>query len=205
MKRTILCLLVSVTSWLNAQKNIEGIEIGFDGFFSASTVGGSYGIGPKLGFRMNENLILGPSFRFQRSWSNNVNGNFGYNIYGGGGFLHGRYGNVLFGGFEFEMLKSPINYTVINPTRNWVPTLFICGGFSKEFNEIARLNVGLYYDVINHVNSPFRQAYFMKVTNQAGQVVKYVPLIYRISFYFPISRKDKDSKEEVPEDEYNEE
>jgi hypothetical protein len=95
---------------------------------------------------------------------------------------------------------------VVNPSKNWIPSLFICGGFSKEFNQIVRLNVGVYYDVINHVNSPFRQAYFVKVTNQVGQVVKYIPMIYRISFYFPIGRKDKDSKskttEELEESEY---
>lgn len=196
MKNLILSLFIGASTFLNAQKTIEGFELGMDGFVSASNIGGSFGIGPKFGFVLNENLILGPSFRFQRSWSNNLSQKFGYNIYGGGMFLHGRYGNILFGGFEFEMLKSPISYTVVNSSKNWVPTLFICGGFSKEFNEIVRLNVGIYYDVINHVNSPFRQGYILTIKNESGQIVKYVPMIYRISFFFPIGRKDKNSEKE---------
>lgn len=207
MKNLVLSICICLSTSLYAQKTIEGYELGLDGFVSASTIGGTFGIGPKFGLRFNDNLILGPSFRFQRSWSNNISTKYGYNIFGGGMFLHGRYANILFGGFEFEMLKSPISYTVVNSSKNWIPTLFICGGFSKEFNEIIRLNVGIYYDVINHVNSPFRQGYFLTVKNQSGQIVKYVPMIYRISFYFPLGKKDKktEAEEEIEELEETEE
>jgi hypothetical protein len=192
---------ISLFSSLTASsQSIEGVELGFDGFVGFSNIGGSVGIGPKVGFVLNENLIVGPTFRLQRSWSSNVGTPFGYSIYGGGVFAHARYGNVLFGGAEIEMLKSPINYTIINPSKSWVPSLFICGGFSKEFNSIVRINAGIYYDVINHVNSPFRQAYFMKVTNEFGQVVKIIPLIYRISFYFPLGKKKSSTSAKTKED-----
>lgn len=198
MKTPIFLFFLGLGSLLFAQnndadpKNIEGYELGIDLSISASNLGGTYGFGPKFGLRFNDNLILGPSIRFQKSWSNYYGATNSYNIYGGGVFLHGRYKNVLFGGFEFEMLNSPINYTVYNPSKNWTPTLFLCAGFSKEWNHIVRLNVGMYYDVINHVNSPFRQGYFMKITNPTtGQVTKMVPLIYRISFFFPLDRPDK--------------
>jgi len=218
MKTPIFLLFLGLGTFLFAQNNesspktIEGYELGIDLSISASNLGGSYGFGPKFGLRFNENLILGPSIRFQKSWSNNYGAKYGYNIYGGGMFLHGRYKNVLFGGFEFEMLNSPINYTTYSASKNWVPTLFFCAGFSKEWNHIIRLNVGLYYDVINSANSPFRQGYFMKITNPTtGQVTKMVPLIYRISFFFPLDRPDKKAKnkdngeEEIIEEEYNEE
>lgn len=188
MKKLVLLFLFGISLFGVAQK-VEGTELGFDGFFSASNLGGSFGIGPKFGFRFNENLIAGPSARFQRTWSNYFGEKFGYTIYGGGVFVHARYKNVLFGGAEAELLRSPINYVNINSTRKLVPTLFLCAGFSKEFNEAIRLNVGLYYDIINHENSPFRQAYMMKVTDSQGQVVKYVPMIYRISFFFRLGDK----------------
>ena len=187
MKKIILFCLISLSSNCFSQK-VEGTELGIDGFFGASNLGGSFGIGPKFGFRFNENFIAGPSFRFQRSWSNGIGTKFGYNIFGGGLFAHARYKNILFGGVEFEMLKSPISYTSLASQKSWIPTLFICGGFSKEFNESIRLNVGMYYDVINNINSPFRQAYFLTSKNSAGQVVKYIPLIYRISFFFRLGK-----------------
>lgn len=208
MKKYLVLAFLSLNiSVFSQTKTIEGYELGIDGFVSASNNGGAFGLGPKFGFRLNENLILGPSFRWQKTWSSYYSQTFSYSIRGGGLFVHARYKNVLFGGVEFEMLKSPVSYTAIAPPTNWIPTVFLCGGFSKEWNHIVRLNAGLYYDVVNHVNSPFRTAYFMTIKNaQTGQIQKYLPLIYRISFFFPLDRPDKDNgdpTEEVePEEEY---
>lgn len=209
MKKFLACFILSVSFGSNGQL-IEGTELGFDGFFSASSQGGAFGIGPKFGFLMNENLILGPSFRFQRTWSNNLytGVNYSYNNYGGGFFLHGRYKNTLFGGFEFEVMKNKNVFVDTSAVfTNVVPTLFVCAGFSREFKGIVRLNVGLYYDVINSINSPFRSGYILKIRNaQTGEVQRYAPLIYRISFYFPLfkeafAKKNGPSDEEVIEDE----
>lgn len=189
MKKLVLLLSLFGAMNTSMAQTIEGHEIGIDGFVNASTIGGTYAFGLKYGMVLNENLVVGPSVRFQRSWSNNIGTKFSYNIYGGGLFLHARYQNVIYGALEFEMLNSPISYTIVNPGKNWVPTFFIGGGFSREFNELVRLNLGLYYDLINHVNSPFRQHYTFKITDaQTGQTVKWIPIIYRISFFFPIGR-----------------
>lgn len=199
MKKFFLSIFLGISLCSNAQI-IEGTEIGFDGFFSASTQGGALGIGPKFGFLMNENLIIGPSFRFQRTWSNNLytGVNYSYNNYGGGFFLHGRYKNTLFGGFEFEVMKNKNVFVDTSAVfTNVVPTLFVCAGFSREFKGIVRLNVGLYYDVINSKNSPFRKGYILPIKNaQSGAIQGYVPLIYRISFFFPLTKTDKSKKEE---------
>lgn len=199
MKKFLACFILSVSFGSNGQL-IEGTELGFDGFFSASSQGGAFGIGPKFGFLMNENLILGPSFRFQRTWSNNLytGVNYSYNNYGGGFFLHGRYKNTLFGGFEFEVMKNKNVFVDTSAVfTNVVPTLFVCAGFSREFKGIVRLNVGLYYDVINSKNSPFRKGYILPIKNaQSGAIQGYVPLIYRISFFFPLTKTDKSKKEE---------
>jgi hypothetical protein len=202
MKRIILIYLFFASSLSFAQK-IEGTEIGFDGFFGASTFGVSYGIGPKFGFVMNENLILGPSIRYQRTWANNLAGQkASYNNFGGGFFLHGRYKNVIFGGAELEVLKTSNTFIDTSAVfKKIVPTLFICAGFSKEFNGIVRINVGAYYDVINSKNSPFRQAYFLTTKDVNGQIVKYIPLIYRISFFFPLTHNKKQSKSKKTEKE----
>jgi hypothetical protein len=188
MKKFILLALIALSNSLHSSAQIEGHEIGVDGFVSASTVGGSYSFGLKYGMVMNENIVVGPSFRFQRNWSNNIGTKFGFNILGGGVFAHFRYQNAVYGGIEFEMLHSPVSYVFPNPGSNWVPTLFVGGGFSREFDWV-RLNAGMYYDVINHANSPFRQSYFMKIKDATtGQVVRILPIIYRISFFFPIGR-----------------
>lgn len=173
---------------LNASfaQEIEGSEFGIDGYFGASNLGGSFSVGAKYGLKFQENFIAGPSLRVQHNWSKNdftgVTGN--YTIYGVGAFGHARFGNVLFAGAEFELMRSPYtpSGTAIANGPVWTPALFLGGGYSQEFNESFRLNAGVMYDVINHINSPFRQGYFMRNANNVP-----IPLIYRITFFFVIS------------------
>jgi hypothetical protein len=192
MKKVFTLLLALIISTMSFTQKIEALEIGIDGYFGASTMGGSFGFGPKLGFRMNENLILGPSFRFQRTWTkNNFTGQeFSFNNYGGGFFIHGRYKNAVYGGVEAEVMKTNYVFDASAVFKKVVPTVFLCAGFSKEFNETIRLNVGLYYDVINSKNSPFRTSYVMTVKDpQTGQIVRYIPMIYRISVFIPLGKR----------------
>ena len=51
-------------STVNAQE-IEGTEIGFDGYFGASTNGGSFTLGAKYGFKLKEYFLVGPSVGFR--------------------------------------------------------------------------------------------------------------------------------------------
>lgn len=185
MRTLFISLLSTFMLSSSFAQQIEGTEFGIDGFFGASTNGGSFSIGAKYGLKFKENFIAGPSVRFNRNWNNNVVSGFksSYNVFGLGGFVHGRFGNVLFAGAEFEMMRTPYSTpfsTSFGPT--WSPTLFVGGGYSQEFNESFRINAGIMYDVINHVNSPFRQGYFMRNSQQV-----LIPLIYRITFFFVLS------------------
>ncbi len=183
MKKFILLLSFSLLiGQVNAQK-VEGTEIGVDVIFHASNFGGTVGIGGKYGFKFGEHIITGPSVRYQRAWSKNVlqGTKTGYNVWGGGGFIHARFFNALFVGAEFEMLKSPYQFGFLSVNGSWSPTFFIGGGFSMEFKETWRINAGMMYDVVNHQNSPLRPQYFM--TNSQGALL---PVIYRIAFFFPL-------------------
>ena len=158
MKRIIpilVTLLLSMSHPFAQNFEMEGSEIGFDVAFSASTNGGNAGIGLKYGINLGENLILGPSVRYERTWVKNVYSGYngGYNVYGGGVFTHIRFLEALFVGAEFEMLKSPYNSTgyLTSISSSWAPTLFIGGGFSKEFNDSFRINAGLMYDIIDNL------------------------------------------------------
>ncbi len=192
-------LIIFYQNSLLAQKNVEGHEIGIDASFNASSIGGVLELGPKFGFRMNENIILGPTLRYQRAWSQPYysTNSFSYNNLGIGFFLHGRYRNVVFGGFEAEVLRNKNVFIDTSAIfKKFVPTIFLCAGFSKEFNGIVRLNAGLYYDLVNSLNSPFRSAYKMSIKDPTtGQIVKRIPVIYRISFFFPLGNKKKEIRE----------
>ncbi|MCR9173075.1 MAG: hypothetical protein NXI10_11310 [bacterium] len=180
----VICILFSLSS--NAQST-EGTELGLEGTFHVSNLGGSFGVGVKYGWKFGEYFIAGPSARYQRSWfqvGTNTNSptTTGFNVFGGGGFIHARFFNALFAGAEAELLHSPLagNF-VVTGSSNWAPSLLLGGGFSMEFNEKWRLNLGIFYDAIDHPNSPLRTQYFMR--NSLGALL---PVIYRINFFFPI-------------------
>ena len=177
---------------ISSQTVITSQELGVEGFFGASNQSGSFGIGPKFGFVLNENIAIGPSFRIQRNWSNLLGNSFSQTVYGGGAFAHIRYKSngksTVFGAVEFEYLRSPfvdINFQNVT-SKKWAPTLFLGGGFLVRVNNVIGINAGILYDVINADNSPFRSSYFFKQKNQAGVVTKIYPLIYRLTFLFKL-------------------
>ena len=93
-----------------------------------------------------------------------------------------------------KKLKTPFNFG--GPQQEfkpWVATLFIGGGFSKLYNKV-RINLGIFYDVINANNSPFRPNYAIKINDPEGNVQRILPIIYRINFFFPLGNKSKEDK-----------
>ena len=186
MKRFLL-LLLSLPLLSYSQVAYNGSELGVELFAGASTLGGSVGGDLKYAAILNENWAVGPSFRLQRTWSNNLGQKMGFSIYGGGVYAHYRIKNTLFVGGEYELLKSPYNFIFFNySSKQWASTLFLGGGFSRDFNHKIRVNGGIFYDIINAENSPFRSSYSVRIKNEMGQVVRILPMIYRITFFFPL-------------------
>lgn len=209
MKFYILCTALLISTSFYAQEDeyydepeeetkteypgiFQGSEIGVDIAFTASSNGGNVGLGLKYGAKFGKYIIAGPSVRYDLTWVKNQvgtgNGQNGkYSVYGGGAYIHGRFFNALFVGAEFEYLRSPydINGFLTN-LPSWSPTLFLGGGFSMEFKETIRLNAGIMYDVINAKNSPFRNSYSITQKDSNGNIVKILPIIYRIAFFIPI-------------------
>ena len=192
MKKFLFVFLIFTIQDITAQIDVTSQELGIEGYFGASNQGGSFGIGPKFGFILNENIAIGPSFRIQRNWSNLLGNSFSQTVYGGGAFAHIRYKSkgrsTVFGAVEFEYLRSPfvdINFQNVT-AKKWAPTLFIGCGFLVRVNKVVGINAGILYDVINADNSPFRSSYFLKQKNQAGVVTKIYPLIYRLTFLFKL-------------------
>jgi hypothetical protein len=186
MKRIIL-LLIFLPLLSYAQVAYNGSELGVELFAGASNLGGSVGGDLKYAAILNENWAVGPSFRLQRTWSNNLGQKMGFSIYGGGVYAHYRIKNTLFVGGEYELLKSPYNFIFFNySSKQWASTLFLGGGFSRDFNHKIRVNGGIFYDIINAENSPFRSSYSVRIKNEMGVIVRTLPIIYRITFFFPL-------------------
>lgn len=185
MKRSLFVIFLLCSLSSNAQTT-EGTELGVGGTFYASNLSGSINLGLKYGWKFREYFIAGPSFTYQRNWATvgvNTSNPVGtsYNVFGGGGFLHARFFNALFVGTEIEFWRSPINNGFVTAQNKWVPSILLGGGYSMEFNEKWRINLGIFMDVIDRPNSPLRTQYFMR--NSLGALI---PVLYRINFFFPL-------------------
>ncbi|MCO5268198.1 MAG: hypothetical protein M9897_04800 [Brumimicrobium sp.] len=181
--------------FLHAQDNHH--EIGVDiQAASISNRGGAFGGAVKYAYVLSEDIAFGPSFRFQYLWSKDLYyGTQGKSFtWGGGAFFHYRFLQWLYVGAEVEVLKNP--FTWVRPDKRWSLTAFVGGGFSHDFGPI-RLNFGLLYDIADAVRdpytsnpSPLSREYFIKVVDpKKPNFGKYVPLIYRLTFFIPIRPK----------------
>lgn len=186
-------LFLITSSTLFSQKEYEiGVEITAA---SGSNLGGSVGGSLKFAIVEDEALAYGPSIRYQYLWSNNTFTGLNANasLFGGGGFLHYRFMDWFFVGSEIEVLTNP--FPVINPEKKWSLTAFFGGGVHKDFDWV-KLNVGLLFDAADALRdpltsnpSPLRTSYFIQRRNPnpgSGPNGAYLPIIYRIAFFFPI-------------------
>lgn len=191
----IVFLIVSFLSVQFSFSQSLGKEIGAEiQAASFSNLGGTVGGSLKFAFVEEETLVFGPSIRYQYLWNKNVvEGTQGSaSTFGGGGFLHYRFMDWFFVGSEVEVLQNPFNY--IQPEKKWTLTAFLGGGISRDVN-FVRLNFGIFYDVVDGLKdpllsnpSPLRRSYFIKkqgTTTQPNQSA-YLPIIYRITFFFSI-------------------
>lgn len=186
-------LFLITSSALFSQKEYEiGVEVTAA---SGSNLGGSVGGSLKFAIVEDEALAYGPSIRYQYLWSNNTFTGLNANasLFGGGGFLHYRFMEWFFVGSEIEVLTNP--FPVINPDKKWSFTAFFGGGVHKDFDWV-KLNVGLLFDAADAIRdpltsnpSPLRTSYFIQRKNPnpgSGPNGAYLPIIYRIAFFFPI-------------------
>ncbi|MCE2686332.1 MAG: hypothetical protein LW839_05760 [Cryomorphaceae bacterium] len=175
----------------HSQLSYMGSELGLEPYVGFSNMGGAVGGELKYAARLSENLLVGPSLRVQRTWANNLGVQSQMTTWGGGVFAHYRYQDLIFGGVEFQYLKSPFSF--VNPlevVRPWSPTLMVGGGFYLKLTDKVRLNAALFYDVINAPNSPFRSSYTFQIKNEFGQVVRILPIIYRLTFFIPLDQHE---------------
>lgn len=196
--KLIVFIFVTILSAQFSFGQMYGKEIGVEITGArGSNLGGVVGGVLKFSFvseMVGENyLAFGPSVRYQYFWSNNsftgiqANGS----MLGFGGYLQYRFFDWFYVGAAAEYIQNPFNQF-----SKWTPVGFIGGGIHKDF-DFVHLNAGLMYDVIDalrdpldQVSSPLANNYFMRKQNptNAQEVGGYIPIIARITFYFPLGR-----------------
>lgn len=194
VKKFVFFISLLVVSFSSHGQN--GYEVGVELTGArGSNLGGLFGgvlkfsVVPDTSAR--DQLAYGPSLRYQYFWSNNsytgikANGS----MLGFGGFVQYRFLEWFYAGAATEIIQNPFNANA-----KWTPVGFLGGGVHRNFGFVT-LNAGLMYDVVDalrdpntFVSSPLSNNYFLqKKSASNGQSGGYVPLIARVTFYFPIN------------------
>ena len=72
MKNWVFSIALIFAANASAQLQYMGSELGLEPYVGFSNLGGAVGGELKYAARLSENLLIGPSLRIQRTWSNNL-------------------------------------------------------------------------------------------------------------------------------------
>jgi hypothetical protein len=72
MKHILLVSFICLFQFITTAQ-IQSSELGLEAYGGGSQLGGTFGGELKYAAKLKNNLIVGPSFRVQRSWSNYLN------------------------------------------------------------------------------------------------------------------------------------
>ena len=139
-----------------AQKSAWKEKIYFGGYVNFSL--GSYtsiGIEPMIGYKIIPRLSVGLKIRYDYIQDNRYATSHSTSNYGGSLFtrlslFRGLYFHAEYAGYNYELYQYDGS-----SERQWVPFLFLGGGFSQPVGNRASLNAQVLFDVLHHENSPY--------------------------------------------------
>jgi hypothetical protein len=114
------------------------------------------GAQPLIAYKLTQKLSVGTQLSLEYI-SSKYNGfrrngaNYGFSI-----FSRVRVLPQLYLHSEFEMLSSKWFYSNGTSEREWIPMLFVGGGYSQPVSENIWLNAQVLFDVLNNKNSPYK-------------------------------------------------
>lgn len=184
MKKLLVLLIVGTLSLSAFAQVEEEIDQGGD-FWDRVYVGGNLGlqfgsitsveVSPLVGYRFTNSFSGGFGITYQYFKADYVDAfgrkiDFETNIYGGRLFARKNLTEQIFAHAEYESLNLEFyNSTADRTVREWVPAMFIGGGFFQPIGSRAGFNVMALYNVIHDdVKSPYNSPLVIRVGITAG-------------------------------------
>ena len=120
-----------------------------------SNYGGYFEISPTVSYLITPNFHMGAKFTYIYS-SNNYSGyKENYNDYGFSIFTRYHFLKFLYAHVEFQELNFDQG---ANKNREWIPALFVGGGFYQHFGATF-MHIGLLWNVLDNSNAEYNSPY----------------------------------------------
>lgn len=119
---------------------------------------GSYtviGVEPMVGYKFTEKLSAGVKLRYDYIKDKRYIETYTTSNYGGSLFSRYRFIPQLYAHVEFASYSYELFYIDGSSEREWVPFLFVGGGYSQNLGGNVWLNAQILFDVLESSNSPY--------------------------------------------------
>ena len=114
------------------------------------------GAAPLLGYKITPKFSVGAKFSYEYINDKRFTQEYSTSNYGVSMFSRLRVFSNLYGHVEF----SSMNYGLYNEEgesdRDWIPFIFVGGGYSRQIAKNTRLNAQILWDVLQDSNSPYK-------------------------------------------------
>ncbi|MFV0590587.1 MAG: hypothetical protein ACK5M7_04320 [Draconibacterium sp.] len=113
------------------------------------------GISPLVGYKVTPQLSVGSQLTYEYFKVKRSGYDYSATNYGASAFTRYRFVPQLYGHLEFSMMNYEFQNYMGKNSRDWVPFLFVGGGFSQPISKNTWINAQLLFDVIQDENSPY--------------------------------------------------
>ncbi len=120
---------------------------------------GSYtkiGVYPLIGYKLTPKLSSGLKIGYEYISDTRYSTKYTTSNYGGSLFLRYRIVPQLYAHIEYETLNYELYTATGSSSREWVPFLYVGGGYSQPMGNNVWLNAQVLFDVLQNSNSPYK-------------------------------------------------
>ena len=141
----------------NPEKSkIDKSKIYYGGFLNLSF--GSYtviGVTPLVGYKVSPKFSVGSQLTYEYVKDKRYNTDYETSNYGISIFSRYRIFPQLYTHVEFSEMNYKLYYTNGTSNREWVPFLWLGGGYSQPITRNTWFNAQVLFDVLQNENSPY--------------------------------------------------
>ncbi len=115
------------------------------------------GAEPLIGYKFSPKFSVGGKLSYEYIRDKRYDSVFETSNFGAGLFSRYRIIPALYTHAEFSLMNYKLSYTNGESQREWVPFLFLGGGYSQPVSQNVWFNAQILFDVLQHKNSPYKE------------------------------------------------
>ena len=109
-----------------------------------------------IGYKLLPKLSIGGKINYEYYKNKNYSPTQEGSNYGISAFSRLRIAKRLYAHVEFSEMNYKIHNSVEDSKRQWIPFLYVGGGFSQPISKNTSINAQVLWDVLQNKNSPYK-------------------------------------------------